>query len=229
MFSVTAFLHYLIDPYILAGVGLTIALTLVAMAFGLPLGLALALARQSGIAALARAARTYVWLFRGTPLLVQLVIVYTALPLFGLKFSVWTSAVLALSLNEGAYLSEIVRSGFAGVPAGQRDAAMALGLSPWQTLRRVTLPQATRLMLPPIGNSVNALLKATSLTSVISMEELMRRSQVVMQRDFQVLELLAVATVWYLALTTVWELVQVRLERRFGRGHLPTAPDPDGR
>ncbi len=229
MFHFDVFAHYLTNTYLLAGVLVTIALTILPMLLGLPLALGLALARRSGNGVLSGAARFYVWIFRGTPLLVQLVIVFTALPQFGIRFGVWTSAVLALTLNEAAYLSEIVRSGFAGVPRGQDDAAKALGLSPRQTLRLVTWPQAMRLMLPPLGNSVNGLLKATSLTSVISMEELMRRTQVLMQVNFEVLELLAVAALWYLALTTFWEFVQVRLEERFGRSELAVARSLDMR
>jgi polar amino acid transport system permease protein len=229
MFQLDVFARYLTNTYLLVGVLVTIALTILPMLFGLPIGLALALARNSRNAPLSRFARFYVWIFRGTPLLVQLVIVFTALPQFGIRFGVWTSAVLALTLNEAAYLSEIVRAGFAGVPRGQSDAAMALGLDRRRTLRLVTWPQAMRLMLPPLGNSVNGLLKATSLASVISMEELMRRTQVLMQVNFEVLELLAVAALWYLALTTLWELVQTRLEERFGRGELATARSLDRR
>ena len=229
MFNVGAFFHYLTNAYLLQGVLVTIALTVIPMAFGLPIALILALARQSRVTVLSVLARFYVWIFRGTPLLVQLVIVFTALPHFGIRFGVWTSSILSLTLNEAAYLSEMVRAGFAGVPQGQREAAKALGLSPWQTLRLVTLPQAMRIMLPPLGNSVNGLLKATSLTSVISMEELMRRAQILMQVKFQVLELLAVAAIWYLTLTTLWELVQTRLERRFGRGELTSSGASDRR
>jgi polar amino acid transport system permease protein len=229
MFHLDVFGHYLTNAYLLEGVLVTIALTAVPMLLALPIALGLALARQSGGRVVAGLARLYVWIFRGTPLLVQLVIVFTALPQFGIKFGVWTSAVLSLTLNEAAYLSEIVRSGFAGVPRGQRDAAMALGLAPRQTLRLVTLPQAMRLMLPPLGNSVNGLLKATSLTSVISMEELMRRTQVLMQINFEVLELLAIAALWYLVLTTLWEFAQIRLEERFGRGELASSRSLDMR
>jgi polar amino acid transport system permease protein len=229
MFHLDVFARYLTNGYLLVGVLVTIALTALPMLLGLPLALGLALARRSRSGLLSGLARFYVWIFRGTPLLVQLVIVFTALPQFGIRFGVWTSAVLALTLNEAAYLSEIVRAGFAGVARGQGDAAMALGLDGRQTLRLVTWPQAMRLMLPPLGNSVNGLLKATSLTSVISMEELMRRTQVLMQINFEVLELLAVAALWYLLLTTLWEFVQTRLEERFGRGELAVSRSLDMR
>ena len=229
MFHFDIFAHYLTNFYLLVGVLVTVALTVVPMALGLPLALALALARRSGIGPLSGFARFYVWIFRGTPLLVQLVIVFTALPQFGIKFGVWTSAILALTLNEAAYLSEIVRSGFAGVPRGQSDAAMALGLSPRQTLRLVTWPQAMRLMLPPLGNSVNGLLKATSLTSVISMEELMRRTQVLMQINFEVLELLAVAAHLVSRPDDALGIRPGRLEERFGRAELATSRSLDMR
>ena len=120
-------------------------------------------------------------------------------------------------------MAEIIRGGFLAIPVGQSDAAKALGLSRLQVLRKVLLPQATRIILPAIGNSVNGLLKATSIASVISMEELMRRSEMVMQVKFDVLEVFAAAAVDYLVLTTLWDQVQRRLERRFNRSTLPDA------
>jgi polar amino acid transport system permease protein len=219
MFDFHAFLAFLVNRYLLYGVLVTIWLTVATMAIGLVLGTLVALARMSGKPALAAPAGFYVWIFRGTPLLVQLVIIYTGLPQLGIKFDVVVSAVLALSLNEGAYLSETVRAGFLGVPKGQTEAAKALGLSRWNTLRLVQMPQVTRLIIPPLGNSLNALLKSTSLASVISLEELMRRAQVLMQENFQVLELYCDAAVYYLLLTTLWSLVQTRLEKHYGRGH----------
>ena len=223
MFDIHAFIEFLGNRYLLYGVLVTIWLTVVTMAIGLVLGTLLALARMSGNRLLAAPAGFYVWVFRGTPLLVQLVIIYTGLPQIGIKFGVVVSALLALSLNEAAYLSETVRAGFLGVPRGQTEAAQALGLSRWHTLRLVQLPQVIRLIIPPLGNSLNALLKSTSLASVISLEELMRRAQVLMQENFQVLELYCVAGVYYLLLTTLWNLAQVRLEQRYGRGYAPTA------
>ena len=219
MFNAHAFLSYLTNAYLLGGVGVTIGLTITTMIAGLVLGLAIALARMSPSRIFSVPARLYVWVFRGTPLLVQLVIVYTALPQIGIRFGVLTSALLSLSLNEAAYLSETIRGGFLGVPEGQREAAKALGLSRWHMLRFVLLPQVLRLIIPPLGNSFNGLLKATSLASVISMEELMRRSQLLMQQNFEVLELYTVAAVYYLALTTLWNLFQVHLEAHYGRGY----------
>ena len=228
MFNVQDFLGYLDNAYLLGGVVVTVGLTVVSLLGGLLLGMVLAAARACGGLVLPRLAAAYVWVFRGTPLLVQLVIVYTGLPQIGIKFGVLTSAILTFTLNEAAYLSEIIRAGFSGVPTGQGDAAQALGLSRWRTVRLVTLPQAFRIILPPLGNSVNGLLKATSLASVISMEEIMRRSQVIMQVKFDVLEVYCVAAVYYLALTTIWDFAQRALERRFNRGHAPAAaPVPE--
>jgi polar amino acid transport system permease protein len=228
MFNTPDFLAYLANPYLLRGVLVTIGLTVATMTIGLVLGTIVALANMSKRMALAAPARFYVWVFRGTPLLVQLVMIYTALPQLGIKLSVLPSALLALSLNEAAYLSETIRGGFNGVPKGQAEAARALGLSRWHTLRLVLAPQVARLIIPPLGNSLNGLLKATSLASVISLEELMRRAQVLMQEKFEVLELYTVAAIWYLLLTTLWNLAQVRLERYYGRGYAETSGTRQG-
>ncbi len=224
MFDVRAFVGYFDNAFLLRGVLVTVGLTVSSMLGGLLVGLLLAWMRSGG-AVLRRVAGLYVWIFRGTPLLVQLVIIFTGLPQLGIKFGVVLSALVALILNEGAYLSEIIRAGFSGVVPGQRDAARALGLNGWKTVWLVTLPQAFRIIIPPLGNSVNGLLKATSITSVISMEELMRRSQMLMQIRFDVLEVYCVAAVFYLALTTLWDFAQRALERHFGRGYAP-APLP---
>ncbi|MGJ7532816.1 MULTISPECIES: amino acid ABC transporter permease [unclassified Variovorax] len=219
MFNFDAFLSYFVNPFLLGGVGITIGLTIATIVIGLALALPLALGSMSSHRFLSAPARFYIWVFRGTPLLVQIVIIYTGLPQLGLRFDVLTSAVLALSLNEAAYLSETIRGGFSAIAKGQIEAAKALSLSRFATLRLVTLPQVLRVIIPPLGNSVNGLLKATSLASVISMEELMRRAQVLMQEKFEVLELYCVAACFYLVLTTLWDRVQVRLERHYGRGY----------
>ncbi|RRH90278.1 amino acid ABC transporter permease [Variovorax beijingensis] len=219
MFNFDAFLSYFVNPFLLGGVGITIGLTIATIAIGLALALPLALGSMSSHRFLSAPARFYIWVFRGTPLLVQIVIIYTGLPQLGLRFDVLTSAVLALSLNEAAYLSETIRGGFSAIAKGQVEAAKALSLSRFATLRLVTLPQVLRVIIPPLGNSVNGLLKATSLASVISMEELMRRAQVLMQEKFEVLELYCVAACFYLVLTTLWDRVQMRLERHYGRGY----------
>ena len=213
----SGFFGYLVNPYLLAGAWATLWLTAAAMALGLLLGFVLALLRRSKRRWASAPAALYVWFFRGTPLLVQLIVIYTGLPQLGLKFSVVESALIGLSLNEAAYLAEIIRSGLAAVPEGQTGAGRALGLREGQIMRLIVMPQALRVILPPLGNSVNGLLKTTSITSVISMEELLRRTQELVQERFEVLELFAVASLYYLVLTTAWSLVQDRIERRFGR------------
>jgi polar amino acid transport system permease protein len=219
--SWSGFLDYLADPFLLGGAVTTLWLTAAALAAGLTIGVVLALMRLSRRRWLRAPAWLYLWVFRGTPLLVQLIVIYTGLPQLGLRFGVVASALLGLSLNEAAYLAEIIRAGIASVPQGQRDAARALGLRPALAFRLVIAPQAMRLILPPLGNSVNGLLKTTSLASVISMEELLRRTQMLVQERFMVLELFAVAALYYLAMTTAWDLVQRPLERHFGRGEAP--------
>ena len=220
------FWGYFLNPYLLGGAAVTVVLTVVALCLGLVLGLALALMRMSSHRALSVPAQAYIWMFRGTPLLVQLVIIYTGLPQLDdrLRLDVTESAVLGLVLNEAAYLAEIVRAGISAVARGQREAALALGLSRWRAFRLVVLPQAMRIIVPPLGNSVNGLLKATSIVSVISMEELMRRGQILMQERFQVLEIFIVVAVLYLVMTTAWEIAQRRIEAHYARGY--GAADP---
>lgn len=188
-----AFLHYLQSGFLLEGAALTLGLSLASIALGLVCGLAAALMRMSGRPWLSRPAAFYVWLMRGTPVLVQLIIIYTGLPQLGLKFTVVEAAVIGLGVNEGAYLAEIFRAGIQAVPPGQAEAAKALGLSAYQRMRLVVLPQALRIVIPPLGNAFNGLMKTSSLASVISMDELLRRSQMLIQVNFKVLEIFVVA------------------------------------
>lgn len=220
--SWSGFFDYLFNPYILGGAVTTLWLTLAAIAGGLVLGCALALARLSKFRWLSAPAHFYIWVFRGTPLLVQLIIIYTGLPQLGLRLSVIESALLGLILNEAAYLAEIVRGGIQGVSVGQTHAARAVGFSGAQAMRYIVMPQALRLIVPTLGNSVNGLLKTTSIASVISMEELLRRTQVLIQEKFMVLELFIVAALYYLVMTTAWDFVQRRIERHFARAYSNT-------
>ena len=223
----SGFFDYLVNPYLLLGAWETLWLTATAMVFGLALGFVLAIMRRSRRAVLSGPAAAYVWFFRGTPLLVQLIVIYTGLPQAGIRFGVLASALIGLSMNEAAYLAEIIRSGLAAVPEGQILAGRALGLRELQIMRLIVVPQAMRIILPPLGNSVNGMLKATSIASVISVEELLRRTQELVQERFEVLELFSVAALFYLVLTTAWGLVQRRIEARFGRADLAT-PTADG-
>jgi polar amino acid transport system permease protein len=215
----SGFFEYLTNPYLMEGAVTTLWLTAISIAVGLVAGFALAVMRLSRFKPLSLAAYGYIWLFRGTPLLVQLIIIFTGLPQIGIRLSVVASALIGLSLNEAAYLAEIIRAGINAVPTGQSNAARALGMRDHQVMRYIVIPQALRIIVPPIGNSVNGLLKTTSITSVISMEELLRRTQVLIQERFLVLELFAVAALYYLAMTTAWDFVQRAIERRFGRAY----------
>lgn len=217
------FYEYLFNGYLLQGAITTLWLTLAAIAGGLVVGCLLAMLRLAPYPWMAVLAQGYIWIFRGTPLLVQLIIIYTGLPQIGIKLSVIESALVGLVLNEAAYLAEIIRGGILGVPAGQSNAGRALGLNSAQVMGYIVLPQATRIIIPALGNSVNGLLKTTSVTSVISMEELLRTTQILIQEKFLVLELFTVAALYYLLMTSVWDVIQRRIEHRFGRAYKTVA------
>jgi polar amino acid transport system permease protein len=227
--------QYLLDDAILSGLLATIWLTLAAMAIGTILGTGIALMRISHNPVLTSIASGYLWLFRGTPLLVQLIFWYNLSALYpqitvGFPFgpslgsfdanryiTVYVAALLGLGLNEGAYMSEIVRSGLNSVPVGQREAAEALGMSRFRVMARIILPQAMRVIIPPTGNQLIGMLKTTSLVSVIALQELLYSAQLIYTANFQTIPLLIVASIWYLALTTVLSIGQFFVERHFGR------------
>jgi polar amino acid transport system permease protein len=166
----------------------------------------------------------YGWLFRGTPLLVQILFFFAVMPQLGLKLSILTTGLVALSLNEGARMAEIVRAGLLSVPKGQIEAARSLGLGGLRAFFLVVAPQAIRVIVPPLGNNFNYMLKATSLLSVIGIAELLRTSQQIAQATTRPLEVYATAAVAYLIVTTTWDIVQRRIERRIARGFV----DPPG-
>jgi polar amino acid transport system permease protein len=227
---------YLFSSVILHGLWTTCWLTAVTMTVGVIIGFALAVCQYSGVGTLAIAARAYVWVFRGTPQLVQLLFWYNLAALYP-KYSIGvpllapnilhgsvndlitpvTAAILGLGLNEGAYMTEIVRAGLCSVGEGQREAARALGLSPIRIMRRIVLPQALPMLLPPTGNQVAAMLKATSLVSVIALTDLLYAAQSVYSRTYQTVPLLVVACIWYLAATTVVSGAQRLFENRLRR------------
>jgi polar amino acid transport system permease protein len=216
----SGFWSYFVNPYLLGGAGVTIGLTVATLILGMILAFILVLFRMSNNPILQGYARFHVWLFRGTPLLVQLIIIYTGLPQLGLmRLDVLQSALLGLVLNEAAYLSEILRAGIESVPRGQNDAAKALGLNRTKAFVLITVPQAMRVVVPALGNSVNGLLKTTSIASVISMEELLRRGQVLMQQRFEVLEVFVCIAIIYLAMTSAWEMVQRRIEAHYAKAY----------
>jgi polar amino acid transport system permease protein len=205
--------------FISLGVIVTFELSILSMICALALALLAALARLSRLAPLNSLASLYVSLMRGTPLFLQFIFIYSALPQFGPRFvlAAFPSAVLALSLNYGAYMSEIFRAGIQAVGRGQTEAAAALGMTPWQTMRRIVLPQALRIITPDIGNQFIAMQKDTSLASAITLLELMglaRQAGAPRQRFF---EALVVAAVWYWLMTIVLSYFQRKLEHRMAR------------
>lgn len=205
-------------PALLVGARLTIGFALAAMVLGLPLGLIVTLLRLYAPGPLRVLAALYVSFIRGTPLLVQIFVIYYGLPSFGLTLSPVAGGVLALTLNAAAYLSETMRAAILSIPKGQREAAYSLGLSRAQTLRLIVLPQAVRVALPSLGNSLIGLVKDTSLVSVITVVELLRSAQLVIARTFEPFGPYLAAALIYWALSSALEVVQRRLERRFSRG-----------
>lgn len=224
--------QYLFDPQIVSGVWRTLELTVISMLIGVLLGVATALLRESPNRLLAAAAGFYTWLFRGTPVLVQLLIwfnialVIPQISFFGL-WSVSTNtimtpflaAILALGINEGSYMSEIVRSGLLAVDRGQTEAALALGMKKSRVMISVVLPQALRIILPPAGNQLIAMLKTSALAYTISVSELLNGAFRIYTINYKVIELLFTASIWYLFLTTVLTFLQTWMERRLNRGY----------
>lgn len=224
---------YLFAPTILNGVIITIYLTLAGVAIGLLLGIPLAICRLSENPVLAAFATGYIWLFRGTPVLVQLLFWFflgTVLPklALGIPFTdieFWSAptnsvitqlgaAILGLGLNEAAYMAETVRGGIQAVDRGQSEAAKALGMTDRMLMRRIILPQAARVAIPPLGNQVITLLKVTSMVVVIGLPDLLTSAQIIYSRNFLQIPLLIVASLWYLLLTSILTYFQGRIERK---------------
>jgi polar amino acid transport system permease protein len=228
--------EYLFDERILEGLRITVELTVIAMAIGVVLGVLLAVMRLSLNPLVASASWLYIWFFRGTPVLVQIIFWYFISALYptidiGIPFGPafihgdantlihsFTAAILALGLNEGAYMAEIVRAGIISVDEGQSDAAHSLGMTRLQTVRRIVLPQAMRVIIPPTGNETISMLKTTSLVSVIAVAELTYAVQAIYAVNFKTIPLLITASIWYLVCTSVLYVGQYYLERRYGRG-----------
>jgi polar amino acid transport system permease protein len=224
---------------VLNGLVLTLELTVIAMAIGIFLGVVLAVMRLSPNPLVAGAAWFYIWFFRGTPVLVQIIFWFniTALyPVIGwgsftlnanALITPFIAAILALGLNEAAYMTEIVRAGILSVDEGQTEAASALGMSRLLTMRRIILPQAMRVIIPPTGNETISMLKTTSLVSVIAVTELLYSVQLIYSVNYRTIPLLLVASIWYLMVTTLLSIGQFYIERHFGRGasrSLPATP-----
>ena len=195
----------------------TLPLTAISFVLGLVLALVVALLRLSPVAPLSAAARAYVSLIRGTPLLLQLFIIYYGLPSLGVTIDPFPSAVIAFTLNVGGYASEVVRAAILAVPRGQWEAAATVGMGYTPTLRRIVLPQATRVAVPPLSNTLIALVKDTSLASTIQVTELLRKAQEVAAPTFEFFTLYGVAAVYYWVICLALSFTQARLETRLDR------------
>jgi polar amino acid transport system permease protein len=231
------FADFFFDHRILHGVVVTIELTVISMAIGIVLGVVLAVMRLSPNPLVAGSSWTYIWLFRGTPVLVQILFwsfisalypkISIGIPFGGPELASgnanaiitpFVAAILALGLNEAAYMAEIVRAGILSVDEGQTEAANALGMTRLLTMRRIVLPQAMRVIIPPTGNETISMLKTSSLVSVIAYSELLYSAQLIYSVNFRQIPLLLVVSAWYLLMTTILSIGQYYLERRYARG-----------
>jgi polar amino acid transport system permease protein len=237
--------HYLFHRLILQGVVTTLELTVLAMLIGIILGVVLAVMRLSPNPVMSWVSWIYIWFFRGTPVLVQIFFWFNlalVLPHIGIGIPLtsihlqadtntlvpaFMAATLGLGLNEAAYMAEIVRAGLISVEHGQTEAAQALGMTRSLVMRRIVLPQAMRVIIPPTGNETISMLKTSSLAFVAAVPELFTRSQQIANVTFEVIELAIVASIWYLTMTSILTVGQYYLERYFGRGSqrgLPLTP-----
>jgi polar amino acid transport system permease protein len=234
--------QYFTSGSIVVGLLRTLELTALAMVIGIILGMVLAVMRLSTNPVLTTTSWAYIWFFRGTPLLVQLIFWYNLSALFprlslGVPFgpefvsgsanifiTTYVAAILGLGLNEGAYMAEIVRGGILSVDEGQVEAAYALGLRRLQILRLIVLPQAMKVIIPPIGNQTISMLKSSSLVSVISVPELLFTAQLIYSRTYETIPLLIVASLWYLAVTSVLTVGQFYVERHYAKGSVRQLP-----
>ncbi len=201
-------------PALLKGAALTMQIACVAASLGFLLGTGIALAQQSEVKIVKGLAGGYVAFFRGTPMLVQILFVFYVLPEFGLRISPFWSVAIAMGLNSGAYISQIVRSGINAVPKGQVEAAYALGLSSFKTLRFVVLPQAFQVALPALGNEVVTLIKDSSLASIVGVMELSKEASIIRSRTYDPFSILLASACIYLILTTVVSFFVKKLEKK---------------
>jgi len=234
--------RFLTAQSILTGLGFTLLMTVLAMLVGLGSGVLFAVMKMSPNPVLRGVAELYIWLFRGTPLLLQLLLWFNLaliFPTLGITgviswrtvdvMTPFVATLLGLGLNQGAYTAEVVRGGILSIDLGQTEAAKAIGMTRLMTLRRIVLPQAMRVIIPPIGNEVVSMVKLTSMASVIQYPDILRNAQTVYYANGLVIELLLVASAWYLGVVTLLSLGQMALERYFAKGqvrrHIAAAPD----
>ncbi len=230
MFRWDVFTYFLYkDPnlFFLHAAWTTLWISVLAQTAGVIIGLFIALMRMSRFPLLSFPARGYVWFFRGSPLLVQVLLLWDGLPRLiqnpAFLLADWQVVLIAFSLNEGAYMSEIVRAGITSVDPGQMEAAKSLGMRFALAMRRIILPQAARVIVPPLGNEFNNMLKTTSIASVIGFLELTHTAEILGSPTFSIFELLVLATMYYLLLTTLWGYVQNWIENRLDPNRLTKA------
>jgi polar amino acid transport system permease protein len=235
---------YLFNPRVLRGVRTTLELTVLSMAIGIVLGVILAVMRLSPNPLVKGASWVYIWFFRGTPVLLQILFwgigisaLYPKISI-GIPFggpviasgnanhliTIFVAGVLGLGLNEGAYMAEIVRAGIISVDEGQHEAAASLGMTRLQTMRRIVLPQAMRVIIPPTGNETISMLKTSSLVSTIALADLLYSVQLIYSVNFKTIPLLIVAALWYLFFTTLLSIGQYYIERYYARGSARELP-----
>ncbi|CDN57984.1 Polar amino acid ABC transporter, inner membrane subunit (plasmid) [Neorhizobium galegae bv. officinalis bv. officinalis str. HAMBI 1141] len=227
--------QYFFDPTVLNGLYVSLGLTVIAMILGVALGLVIAIARMSSDKLASSFASLFIWFFRGTPLLVQLIFWYNMSTLFpAISISIpfgptlisWdtnsvitpmTAAIVGLALNEAAYMAEVIRGGLLSVDRGQTETAEAFGMTKARALRRIIIPQAMRSIVPPTGNQLISMIKATSIVSVIAMADLLYSVQSIYNRTFEIIPMLLVAVLWYLLITSVLNIGQGYIEAYYGR------------
>ncbi|QGY33058.1 amino acid ABC transporter permease [Pantoea cypripedii] len=237
-FDLNIFLQYALHPShtYLYGLWLTCIIALTSVVLGAAIGMLAALCRMSANRLFQYPVRFYIWVIRGTPLLVQILFLYTALAAgnvyrfediyfgeFVLPGNI-QAAIVALSISEGAFMAEIIRAGLLSIDKGQYEAAKALGMTYPRLMRRIIFPQSMKVIIPGMGNQVNVLLKNTTLVSVIGVPELMLSTQMITSATFRVFELYLLLTIYFLILTSLWSLVQRRLEQHYARSERFTDP-----
>lgn len=217
-FSFPIFFEYLTQPRFAAVAGVTLAVAIAAQTIGTVIGLILALCALSHSRPLRAFSAGWVWIWRGTPPLVQLLLLYFGLPQLGIRIGVLEAGLIGLGCYAGAYMAEIIRGAVQTVPPDQMQAARAMGMSWFGAMRYVLLPQSVRLILPAFGNEFASMMRTTSLLSVISFNELLRVTRTAINETYAVIELYAVAACWYLLMYSLWIIVQRQLEHYAARG-----------
>jgi cystine transport system permease protein len=201
-------------PYVLGGIWYTLLISLVSMGIGLIIGFFLALARTSKWVVLQWLAKLYISFMRGVPILVILFLLYFGFPIIGIEFSAVQAALIGFSLNSAAYMAEIFRSSFASVNIGQWEASKALGMNYWQTISNIILPQSIRIAIPPLSNVLMDLIKASSLTAMITVPEMFQKARIVGAREYDLLTLIILVSLIYWAICSVMTVLQDYLEKR---------------